>query len=518
MEYNVLNESWIPVRWRNGDQPSSVGLREAIVRAHEINELATDNPLETIALNRLLLALMASIHRDLREPENWLAVWDEGQFDPKRVDAYLNTYYDRFDLLSKTRPFYGHPDPGVEKVSSVTRLKHAATSGNNPMLFSHNWDAVAETMTLPEAARAVVCTQSIAVGGGKAEPFYLSDATLVGGAYFWLRGKVGDSVSLFNAIMLNLPPDSDNIWILSDEDCPDWEHAKPPEPLKRAPKGILDLLTLQSRRLKLIVNEDKKLTGVYYNQGSKVEGLSFDDPHLAYRIGKRGPYSLRFSVGKALWRDSTVFMATRDTSNKEGAHAPRTFEWLSNEGEDTLGASPQDPFFADVFGIINDQAKIENWRKERITLFPSIIEDADLFQTLEEVLSEANKENKRLQDAAKAFAKRVRLNKGIGDRISKEASGEVTNLVIMLGIENRYWPALNTPFEKLLARIAQAEDEENRERLTQYWRKHLRKVSTRILEEAIKSFAQDARSHQALAEAQIVLRGLPKKNKTEKST
>lgn len=49
--YNLLDELWLPVTWSSNDPPSEIGLREVLHRAHEITELATDNPLETVALN-----------------------------------------------------------------------------------------------------------------------------------------------------------------------------------------------------------------------------------------------------------------------------------------------------------------------------------------------------------------------------------------------------------------------------------------------------------------------------------
>ena len=299
MTYNLLHEPWLPVRWRGGEPPTEVGLRDALIRAHEIEELATDNPLETVALNRLLAALTGAAFPELAEEGDWLDCWQNGGFDAKRCDTYLDTYADRFDLLSETRPFYGHSKTDSKEISPVSRMLHAAASGNNAVLFSHDLDSVSHPMTLAEAARALVCTQAAALGGGVAQPFNLSHGPLVGSAYFWLRGLVEEKPSLFYALLLNLAP-TVQVWGNGKDDYPTWETDKPPVAQKRDVGGIRDLFTFQSRRLQVIPDSNGQIMGVHYNQGSKIEKLLFHDPHAAYKMGKEEPYPLRFSTSHAL--------------------------------------------------------------------------------------------------------------------------------------------------------------------------------------------------------------------------
>ena len=364
---------WLPVRWRGGGPPSAVGLREALFRAHDIAELATDNPLETIALNRLLAALVASVFPKLANESDWFESWDAGQFEADKVDTYLNQYSPHFDLLSPVRPFYGHPQTDAKEISPLSRLQHAATSGNNALLFSHDLDSVPQTMTFAEAARALVCCQATALGGGVAQPFNLCHGPLVGGAFFWLRGSVNGETSLFRALLLNLAPTA-NVWGNVAQD--------PPKPLKdRQVFGIRGLFTFQSRRLQLVTDSEGKLTvGVRYNQGSKMERL-FDDPHLAYYYNEKiGDLPIRFSTSCTLWQDSTIYMMTREHQG----HAPRTFEWLADPNTlDALDMARYEPLLADVFGLVNDQAKVELWRHERVTIYPSIINEVSRWNTLQ---------------------------------------------------------------------------------------------------------------------------------------
>lgn len=511
ISFSLLDEPWLPVRWCDGKPPSLVGLRNALIKAHEIAELATDNPLETISLNRLLAALTASIFPELAEQENWMTVWwDIKQFDADRCNTYLDTHAAHFDLLSATRPFYGHPKTDAKEVSPPSRLQHAATSGNNALLFSHDLDNAPQSLTLAEAARALVCTQAAALGGGVAQPFNLCHGPLVGGAFFWLRGTVQGNTSLFRALLLNLAP-TDKVWgnVEKDKDAATWVSKDAPQALKgRQVHGIRGLFTLQSRRLQLVPDSDQKaIVGVRYNQGSKME-LLFHDPHLAYRQGKEGEFALRFSTEKTLWQDSSIYMM----NGQQPGHAPRTFEWVSNQLE-LLDMARHEALSADVFGLVNDQAKIELWRHERVTIYPSIINDASRWITLQNMLDspaspadDARKVVIRLREAVKAFASRVRLNKPWGIRLGDVERSERDQFVQMLDAESRYWQALSSVFDTYLGEVATLPvQNESLPDLLLRWQEALRKTAFNALNSALESFAQDARTWQALSEAQTLL-------------
>jgi CRISPR system Cascade subunit CasA len=482
-----------------------------MLRAHEIVELATDNPLETLALNRLLAALAASVFEELAEETVWLAVWDRGRFDPEQCEEYFNhaEWSDHFDLLSPTRPFFGHPHPDAKEVSPVSRLLHAAASGNNAVLFSHNLDSNAKPMALDEAARAVVCTQAAALGGGVAQPFNLCHAPLVGGAFFWLRGRVDEVPSLFHALLLNLAP-TQKIWGNPERDAgPAWAAKALPNAQKdRQVNGIRDLFTFQSRRLQLVLGPNgKEVVGVRYNQGSKMD-LRFHDPHLAYRQGPEGEFPMRFGTEKALWQDSGVYM----TALHSAGHAPRTFEWLSDpEILDLLGLPRNAAFAADVFGMVNDQAKVELWRHERVTIYPNIINDANRAGTLKNLLDnplspgiDAKKQASRLREATRAFAMRARLNKTWGTRLGDVERADCDAFVQMLDTGSRYWTKLGSHFTTYLARVATLPVEEL-PNVEKSWQMCIRKAATAAMEEALHSLAHDARTWQALADANMIL-------------
>ena len=57
MTYNLLDEEWIPVLYRNGDW-KRVGIRKALEDAGRIRQIAASNPMDNVALLRLLLAVL----------------------------------------------------------------------------------------------------------------------------------------------------------------------------------------------------------------------------------------------------------------------------------------------------------------------------------------------------------------------------------------------------------------------------------------------------------------------------
>lgn len=509
--FNLLDQPWLPVRWVNGDPQTELGLRDALLQAHDIEELATDNPLETVALNRLLAALVASVYPGAIESGEWFRLWQLGHFEAEAVERYLARFSDHFDLLSATRPFFGHTQPDTVEVSPLARLLHAASSGNNAALFSHDLDSQPQPLTAAEAARALVCAQAASLGGGVAKPFNLCHGPLVGGAYFWLRGMVGGQVNLFRALLLNLAP-TPEVWGNTAQDAPTWQALQSLSAEKRKVGGLRELFTFQSRRLQLVVGDTQQVKGVRYNQGSKVEELLFHDPHLAYRSNKDGEFPLRLQTGRALWRDCTTYLLHRGKSG--GGHAPRTLQWLAGN-LDNLGLARDTALAADVFGLVNDQAKVELWRQECVTLYPDILLNESRWQTLRELLNgeqvgqdDAAKRAERLRDATRAFATRARLHKPHNDptkRLGDLERAERDAFVQMLDPTTRYWLALGERFDHYLARVATA-PVDSLDQVRAEWQDFIRRAAAQALSDALGSLATDARTWQALAEAETVLR------------
>lgn len=465
--FDLLTELWIPVLDAGTDlreqpdapaSPREVGLREALLRAHELREVAAGSPLQTIALYRLLLALAIDVYQPKPNTETWATLWRAGRFDIAPLDAYLARLPHRggeFDLLHPTRPFFLNPERDASQKKKdpapLAKLFHDRASGNNATLFDHAVDSQPMKLSLAEAARGVVATQASALGGGVSKPFNFSHAPLVGRLQFWIRGR-----SLFEALILNAPPD-DEARMGARTDAPSWRASLPDAYRKRTQRGLLDVLTWPARRITLVTEEHNATlgaTGVYLTQGDKLEPQPLDDPLAAYVTSKKGTYPLGLRAGRALWRDATVLMRITDA---ESERAPLTFRWAMAFApfEVPDHADELDALFrtngADAFGLVNDQAKSELWRHVRFPLYRSIFTDADRQATLKRALDAAENQ---LTDKKKGLRPAVRV---VGDfALAPPAPGDdaypssdskaVSALAHSLGAEPRYWAALETPF------------------------------------------------------------------------
>jgi len=82
-----------------------VSIRTALTESHTIREFDGLGPLESVAILRLLVAILVDTLRWETTAE-WGEAWALSQFDATRVDAYLGRHAHRFDLFDDADPFY----------------------------------------------------------------------------------------------------------------------------------------------------------------------------------------------------------------------------------------------------------------------------------------------------------------------------------------------------------------------------------------------------------------------------
>src|SRR5712692_8280409 len=138
--FDLLNERWLPCRTLEG-QPVTLGLRDALLRSHELAELRDDSPLTTAALLRLLLAVLHAAHGRRWTNGRRAAVWSEGRWDAQTVNRYLDQWRPRFDLFDPEHPFYQDGSFELPQPVTIARLATQLASGNNATLFDHTVDA-----------------------------------------------------------------------------------------------------------------------------------------------------------------------------------------------------------------------------------------------------------------------------------------------------------------------------------------------------------------------------------------
>jgi hypothetical protein len=136
--FNLLDENWIPVLWANG-KCSRVGIKQALIEAHKIRQIAASNPMDRVATIRFLLALIYWCRGNPTDdittqqfPSEWFHKLDENR--------------EYFELFGEDRRFYQRhleePSKDDDKEHEVISLIHEIPNGDDKWHFRHSTDKV----------------------------------------------------------------------------------------------------------------------------------------------------------------------------------------------------------------------------------------------------------------------------------------------------------------------------------------------------------------------------------------
>ena len=489
--YNLIDEPWIPVRVRGEPSPRDVSLREALLRAHEIERLIDPSPIVTAALHRLLIALAHAAIAGPADEDAWAAEWAHGRFEAPIVEAYLDRFHARFDLFDAARPFYQSTGLPVGVASTVAKLGHEYSGGNNSLLFDHSVDEHPPAISPATAARLLVAQQSFSIGGLltrlPGDPPSATASHLVKAAVVLLQGA-----TLFETLLLNMV-DVDGIrgrpfQFDPAEDAPAWERDEPVTATTRAPAGYLDLLTWQSRRVLLVPDDDGLVRRTVIMAGYGFPpGL---DPHdyetmaAFVQRDKLGWVPVGFRPERALWRDSVALLQSTPSSTR-----PSTVRWL---GHLKAGYLDEDlRFDLTAFGLSTDRAKVFLWRAEGFPLPLAYVDNAELLPHLEHGLESAKEAALALFRASRHLAEQFLSPQGNGDPARIRAFGD------SLGAERAFWPALDLPFRAFVRDLPAARVEAKAA-----WAAAVRSAAEDVFERAARIVEETpGRGHRAVAEA-----------------
>src|SRR5574341_2583198 len=164
--FNLIDKPFIPpVRLRG--QAIECSLPDVLLNAHEIAEVRDGSPLVTIALHRLLLAILHRCHEGPKDSADRIAIRKHGSLDPGRITKYFEKWADRFDLFHVDYPFYQQAAYAQDEPSSANRLVKELSRGNNALLFDHTSDDPPIALTPAQAARALIAEQVFAYSAGR---------------------------------------------------------------------------------------------------------------------------------------------------------------------------------------------------------------------------------------------------------------------------------------------------------------------------------------------------------------
>lgn len=329
-EYNLLDEPWIPVRLLDGTI-ADVGLLELLRRTTEIADLACELPTQSIAIQRLVLAIAYRVAPP-RDARDWARQWDDGAPTEQMIE-YLERWRDRFFLFGGRFPFMQVADLRTAKDAVSGLEKLIADVPNGEQFFTTRHGRALACIPPSEAARWLVHAQAYdpsgirsgAVGdphvkGGKGYPIGPSWCGHLG--LVWLKGN-----DLDETLVLNLVP-TDAAQLCGVESSTEWGacswEVSEAESAVRGDYSLLDpsgtprditiprLLTWHSRRVRLVGNREG-VTGVVLAQGDKLapQQMHRYEPQSLWRYStpqskkfKQDVYMPRkYEAGRALWRN-----------------------------------------------------------------------------------------------------------------------------------------------------------------------------------------------------------------------
>ena len=167
MSFNLIDQPWIPVITQDF-QVQEVSLSKLFQTWETWREIQADNPPTTLALYRLLLAILHRTYQGPRNEDHWEEIFeDNGQ----EVIAYLNQWRDRFDLLHLDHPFMQDPILPLEKAVPIYAIHTMSTS----QVFSHEHEWSGYSISLAQAARLLVRLQGVDITSLRA--FYVGQSS-----------------------------------------------------------------------------------------------------------------------------------------------------------------------------------------------------------------------------------------------------------------------------------------------------------------------------------------------------
>lgn len=374
-KFNLLDEPWVPVAFCNGKH-QILPLRDCFSRSPEIRRLSFGQDAVSFAVLRIMVAIMQrTLYIASAASRGWNAsAWQRAHENPKEtlglVDQYLETWWDRFFVVDRERPFFQHPTLHTPKKEHSELNKILADVPNGEPFITMRIGAGLEEISYPEAAAQLIHLQAYdsagirsgAVGdtrvkGGKGYPIGTGWVGAQGGVY--VEGETLFSTLMLNTLAIGQPGEETEeaqatgiITTNPEVDLPAWEREEQPvgQRAEIYPQGLADMLTWQSRRVRLIDGGDSVI-GLVLCQGdrlgaeevSAVTNAQVREPMGAWRFSepqtrknKRVTYMPRkHDPSRAIWRGMTSLLpefpgklATYKEVQVEASLPPAVVRWV----------------------------------------------------------------------------------------------------------------------------------------------------------------------------------------------
>ena len=484
--FNLLDRPWIEVVGLDG-RVRLASINEVFAEAADLRCLGGDLPTQTFAILRLLLAIL---HRSLNGPADrraWQVLWQSTTLPVADIESYLDTHRDRFDLLHPVTPFYQVAElrTGSGDVTGLDRI--VADVPNGSLYLTNRLGPGLARISPAEAARWLVHCHAFDVSGiktgavgdpraknGKVYPLGVGTCGSYGGVF--IEGRNLRETLLFNlipydnSVQLDNPNDSPG-------DLPAWE--RPPSSVTddEPTRGRLAVLTWQSRRVRLIGDDD----GITHALVSYGDQLVTDDgfhvePMTGWRRSparekaqKRTVYAPRsHDPNKALWRGLDALLPRRrEGSGGEApaAQPPPVTEWMAELASTDI-VSRELPIWTHAVGVAygTQNAVVDQVYDDRLALPIEVFAVSDELRTT--VVGAATDAEAVARAVGKLGENIARASGGSGDVLRASADRAEADALSRLDLEFRDW----------LAGVGKLQRAEARE----IWQRRARRVAVEL--------------------------------------
>lgn len=541
-EFNLIDQKWIPCIDSQGI-PGEYGIRDTLLKAHALREICDDSPLVTVALHRLLLAILYRAYEGPSDMAKWRLLYEKGHFVPvDGIEKYLNHWHTRFYLFDDEHPFMQvtgldlneYKQDGavkIDKSDGLMRLVREAPDKGGRILFDHRVGTERAEYEPKQIAKMILSAQSYSgtgvasagkLGRQQITPTPCQFAPCVEGLVLWIQGA-----SLFHTLLLNLVP---RAHVLCDK--PAWEDDAIADAAIKSWKapvsftGPVQRFAPLSRLLRVIDRQS-----VFFTNGLKA-GADSRDPMKAYwRKDDQAEYqAVKLRADRAAWRDSHTLFSLGSSLSKP----PASLNHVERLARDELLPTTAKPR-VNVVGLATNQGKALLWRHERMPVPIGILKSVDLMERLGGLIQEAESIGTELSRGLfwRATTKKAIRVEPVG-RIQAIAdlmlapSLEIRSPGILCSREGRspgdahnkaaldlsesldprpaYWARLEKHFLELLDNLSDDWDtassdwkSDDQQSATNAWRQYVKAEARRALEESIRSLGTTARAIQAIA-------------------
>lgn len=377
--YDLASEPWITTPPLSGSPPTTTGLRDLFLRAHEYADAELSFPPASAGLWRLLALFGARITgldscKELADfAELRAELLKSNRFDPEEVSAYFDEVTGRLDLFGPRAwlqdPRLGGAEAQSPKTSGINKLSWGRPAGNTQVWLNHTSDLEPRPVPTATAVHHLIATLYYGASG-TCTSRTANGVTASNTAAGPLRRSLSFHPvgrNLFESIILNVPFFS----VKEGDKIPEtpWERDELRDPTLPPEPGVdlAGILTNQFRHAVLLRpsadgSEVIDATVTWGTRSSKEHQANYRPPMDPYQIhwidDEGNPGSLRADASRAVWRDLDALLRDRELGEGNKTQRPHLFNDLSAG----LPRRLQSTVRVRVFGFDQDgQARDRQW-------------------------------------------------------------------------------------------------------------------------------------------------------------